>query len=323
MPLIPIVVERNSRGDREYDIYSRLLSERIVFIGTPINDQIANLVIAQLLHLESEDPDKDISIYINSPGGDVYSGLAIYDTMQFIKPDVTTICFGIAMSMGSLLLTGGAKGKRLALPELAHPDPPALGRLRGPVDRHRDPRARDPRHARAHRRDLREPHRSAASSRSTHDMERDRFFKADEAVEYGLIDRVHRLALGGRQRDRECSIAPEAARSRSARRRRRRGSAAGRAPCRRPIGRAREDEVAGAQRAGLGQMKATSSSTRKSMSAVEASWRSSPLTHVGRRSAWGSATSSAVVIHGPHGQKRVGALGARPLGLAALEVARR
>ena len=116
MPLVPTVIEHNSRGDREYDLYSRLLSERIVFIGTPIMDQIANLVIAQLLHLESEDPDKDISIYINSPGGDVYSGLAIYDTMQFIKPDVATICFGIAMSMGSLLLTGGAKGKRLALP---------------------------------------------------------------------------------------------------------------------------------------------------------------------------------------------------------------
>src|SRR5256714_2980296 len=108
MPLIPTVIERNARGDREYDIYSRLLSERIVFIGTPISDQIANLVIAQLLHLESDDPDKDISIYVNSPGGDVYSGLAIYDTMQFIKPDVVTICFGVAMSLGSLLLTGGA-----------------------------------------------------------------------------------------------------------------------------------------------------------------------------------------------------------------------
>src|SRR3954454_25265504 len=116
MPLIPTVIEQNARGDREYDIYSRLLAERIVFIGTPISDQIANLVIAQLLHLESDDPDKDISIYINSPGGDVYSGLGIYDTMQFIKPEITTICFGVAMSMGSLLLTAGTKGKRLALP---------------------------------------------------------------------------------------------------------------------------------------------------------------------------------------------------------------
>src|SRR3954447_4073421 len=116
MPLVPVVVQQDSRGDREYDINSRLLSERIIFIGTPIDDQIGNLVVAQLLHLESEDPDKDISVYINTPGGDVYSGLAIYDTMQFIKPDITTICFGIAMSMGALLLTGGTTGKRLALP---------------------------------------------------------------------------------------------------------------------------------------------------------------------------------------------------------------
>src|SRR5438876_2099862 len=115
-PLIPMVIEQTSRGERAFDIYSRLLNERIIFLGTPIDDQIANLIVAQLLHLESEDPDKDISIYINSPGGDVYSGLAIYDTMQFIKPDVQTICFGVAMSMGSLLLTGGAKGKRFALP---------------------------------------------------------------------------------------------------------------------------------------------------------------------------------------------------------------
>src|SRR5271154_6876530 len=116
MPLIPMVVERTARGEREFDIYSRLLNERIVFIGTPVDDQVANLVVAQLLHLESEDPDKDISLYINSPGGVVYSGLAIYDTMQFIKPDVQTICFGVAMSMGSLLLAGGAPGKRMALP---------------------------------------------------------------------------------------------------------------------------------------------------------------------------------------------------------------
>src|SRR4051794_22310358 len=112
MPMIPMVVEQDSRGERSFDIYSRLLRERIVFIGTPIDDQIANLVVAQLIHLESDDPDKDISIYINSPGGQVYAGLAIYDTMQFIKPDVQTICVGIAMSMGSLLLAGGAHGKR-------------------------------------------------------------------------------------------------------------------------------------------------------------------------------------------------------------------
>src|ERR1700686_3111039 len=116
MPLIPMVVEQSARGERSFDIYSRLLGERIVFIGTPVDDQVANLVVAQLLHLESDDDEKDISLYINSPGGVVYAGLAIYDTLQFIKPDVQTICFGVAMSMGSLLLAGGAAGKRMALP---------------------------------------------------------------------------------------------------------------------------------------------------------------------------------------------------------------
>src|SRR5919112_915100 len=116
MPLVPTVIERTARGEREYDIFSRLLNERIIFLGSPIDDMVANLVVAQLLHLESQDPDKDISIYINSPGGSIYAGLAVYDTMRFIKPDVATICCGIAMSMGSLLLTGGKKGKRSALP---------------------------------------------------------------------------------------------------------------------------------------------------------------------------------------------------------------
>src|SRR5271156_6836163 len=116
MTLIPMVVEQGPRGERSFDIYSRLLNERIIFLGTPVEDEIANLIVAQLLHLESEDPTKDISLYINSPGGSVYAGLAIFDTMQFITPDVQTICFGVAMSMGSLLLAGGAKGKRMALP---------------------------------------------------------------------------------------------------------------------------------------------------------------------------------------------------------------
>src|ERR1700685_3798527 len=116
MPLIPMVIERTARGEREFDIYSRLLNERIIFLGTPIDDQVANLVVAQLLHLESVDPDKDISIYINSPGGSIYSGLAIFDTMNFVKPNIATMCVGIAMSMGSLLLAGGTKGKRSALP---------------------------------------------------------------------------------------------------------------------------------------------------------------------------------------------------------------
>ena len=119
MPLVPMVIERTARGEREFDIYSRLLNERIIFLGTAVDDQVANLVVAQLLHLESQDPDKDISIYINSPGGSIYAGLAIYDTMQFIKPDVATICVGIAMSMGSLLLTGGAHGQADGAAELA------------------------------------------------------------------------------------------------------------------------------------------------------------------------------------------------------------
>src|ERR1700683_3887935 len=116
MPLIPMVIERTARGEREFDIFSRLLNERIIFLGTPIEDTIANLVVAQLLHLESQDPDKDISIYINCPGGGIYSGLAIYAQMQFIKPQSQTICVGIAMSMGSLLLMAGEKGKRFSLP---------------------------------------------------------------------------------------------------------------------------------------------------------------------------------------------------------------
>src|SRR5213592_2550188 len=115
-PLVPMVVEQTSRGERAFDIYSRLLNERIIFLGTPVTEDIANLVVAQMIHLESEDPDKDISIYINSPGGSVYSGLAIYDTMQFVRPDVATTCIGIAMSMGALLLAAGTEGKRTALP---------------------------------------------------------------------------------------------------------------------------------------------------------------------------------------------------------------
>src|SRR6267154_509335 len=114
--IIPSVIEQTSRGERFFDIYSRLLNERIIFLGTPIDDNVANLIVAQMIHLESEDPDKDINIYVNSPGGSVYAGLAIYDTMQFIKPNVQTICVGIAMSMGALLLAGGAEGKRMALP---------------------------------------------------------------------------------------------------------------------------------------------------------------------------------------------------------------
>jgi ATP-dependent Clp protease protease subunit len=189
MPLVPVVVQQDSRGEREYDIYSRLLSERIVFIGTPIDDQVANLVVAQLLHLESSDPDKDISIYVNSPGGDIYSGLAIYDTMQFIKPDVQTICFGMAMSMGSLLLTGGAKGKRLALPNsrvLVHQPIAGFEGQSTDIDIH----AREVLATRRRVEEIYAHHTGQPIERIHEDIERDRFFKAHEAVEYGLIDRV-------------------------------------------------------------------------------------------------------------------------------------
>ena len=189
MPLIPMVVEQSSRGERSFDIYSRLLNERIVFVGTPIDDQVANLVVAQLLHLESEDPDKDISIYINSPGGVVYSGLAIYDTMQFIKPAVQTICFGVAMSMGSLLLAGGAPGKRLALPNsriLIHQPSGGYEGQSADIEIH----AREILDLRGHVDAIYARHTGQSVERVHRDMERDRFFTAEQALEYGLIDRV-------------------------------------------------------------------------------------------------------------------------------------
>ena len=165
-PLVPMVVEQTSRGERAFDIYSRLLNERIIFLGTPVTEDIANLVVAQLIHLESEDPDKDISIYVNSPGGSVYAGLAIYDTMQYIKPDVQTICVGVAMSMGALLLAGGSGRQADGDAELEDPHPPGLGRLPGPGDRHRDPRQGDHRRPPAPRRDHRQAHRASRSRRS-------------------------------------------------------------------------------------------------------------------------------------------------------------
>jgi len=187
--MVPTVVERTARGEREYDLYSRLLNDRIIFLGTAVTDQVANLVIAQLLHLESSDPDKDISIYINSPGGDIYSGLAIYDTMQFIKPDVQTICFGIAMSMGSLLLTGGAKGKRLALPNsriLIHQPSSGFEGQATDIEIH----AREILSIRKRVDEIYAQHTGQSVEQVHKDMERDRFLKADEAVEYGLIDKV-------------------------------------------------------------------------------------------------------------------------------------
>ena len=188
-PLIPMVIEQTSRGERSFDIYSRLLNERIVFLGTPVDDQIANLMVAQLLHLESEDPDKDISIYINSPGGPVYAGLAIYDTMQFIKPDVQTICVGIAMSMGAFLLAGGAKGKRMALPNAKIMIHQVSGDFSGQatdIEIH----AREALSIRRKLDEILALHTGQDFDKVSQDTERDYFLSAEDAKGYGLIDRV-------------------------------------------------------------------------------------------------------------------------------------
>ena len=188
-PLIPMVIEQTSRGERSFDIYSRLLNERIIFLGTPVDDQIANLIVAQLLHLESEDPDKDISIYINSPGGVVYAGLAIYDTMQFVRPDIQTICVGMAMSMGSVILMGGAKGKRMSLPNskvLIH---------QGSAGFHGQPtdieiQAKEVIGLKRLLEEITSKHTGQPLERVAKDMDRDYYMTAQEAVEYGIIDRV-------------------------------------------------------------------------------------------------------------------------------------
>jgi ATP-dependent Clp protease, protease subunit len=188
-PLIPMVIEQTSRGERSFDIYSRLLNERIIFLGTPVDDQIANLIVAQLLHLESEDPDKDISIYINSPGGVVYAGLAIYDTMQFVRPDIQTICVGMAMSMGSVILMGGAKGKRMSLPNskvLIH---------QGSAGFHGQPtdieiQAKEVIGLKRLLEEITSKHTGQPLDRVAKDMDRDYYMTAEEAVEYGVIDRV-------------------------------------------------------------------------------------------------------------------------------------
>jgi len=189
MPLVPMVIERTARGERKYDIYSRLLNERIIFLGSPIDDMIANLIVAQLLHLESADPDKDISLYINTPGGSIYSGLAIYDTMQFIKPDVQTICVGVAMSLGSLLLTGGAEGKRFSLPNsriLIHQPTAGFEGQSTEIEIH----AREILKTRERIDEIYARHTGQEIEQVHADMERDRFFKPEEAKDYGLIDRV-------------------------------------------------------------------------------------------------------------------------------------
>ncbi len=188
-PLIPMVVEQTSRGERAFDIYSRLLNERIIFLGTPIDDQIANLIIAQLIHLESEDPDKDISIYINSPGGSVYAGLAVYDTMQYIKPDVQTVCVGIAMSMGAVLLGGGTPGKRMALPNskiLIHQVSSGFQGQATDIEI----QAREVINIKRRLEEIIAFHTRQDLEKVSRDMERDYFMTAEEAREYGIIDMV-------------------------------------------------------------------------------------------------------------------------------------
>ena len=188
-PLIPMVIEQTSRGERSFDIYSRLLNERIIFLGTPIDDQVANLIVAQMIHLESEDPDKDINIYINSPGGSVYAGLAIYDTMQFIKPDVQTICVGIAMSMGALLLAGGAKGKRMALPNskiMIHQGSAGFRGTPADIEIH----AREVLALTRRMAEILSKHTGQTYEKVSKDTERDYFMSSEEAREYGIIDRV-------------------------------------------------------------------------------------------------------------------------------------
>jgi ATP-dependent Clp protease protease subunit len=188
-PLIPMVIEQTSRGERSFDIFSRLLNERIMVLGTPVDDQIANLIIAQLLHLESEDPDKDVYIYVNSPGGSVYAGLAIYDTMQYIKPDVQTICVGIAMSMGALLLAGGTKGKRLALPNakiLIHQVSSGFQGQATDIEI----QARETISMKRKMEEIISHHTEQPLEKVSKDMERDYFMTAQEAQEYGIIDTV-------------------------------------------------------------------------------------------------------------------------------------
>ena len=189
-PLIPMVIEQTSRGERSFDIYSRLLKDRVVMVGSAIDDEVANVVVAQLLHLESDDPDKDISVYVNSPGGDVYAGLAICDTMAFVKPEVRTICVGMAMSMGAVILAAGTKGKRSALPNakiLIHQV--WTGQFGGQAS-DVEIRAREVIDLKKRVEAIIADHSGQPLDRVAQDMDRDNFMTAAEAVEYGLIDEV-------------------------------------------------------------------------------------------------------------------------------------
>jgi ATP-dependent Clp protease protease subunit len=187
--LVPMVIEQSGRGERAYDIYSRLLKERVVFLVGPVNDAVANLVVAQLLFLESENPDKDIHFYINSPGGSVTAGMAIYDTMQFIKPDVSTLCIGQAASMGAFLLAAGAKGKRFVLPNARVMIHQPLGGVQGQatdIEIH----AREILKLKARLNELLAHHTGQSIKKIERDTERDNFMSAEEAVQYGLADKV-------------------------------------------------------------------------------------------------------------------------------------
>ena len=189
MSLIPIVIEQTSRGERSYDIYSRLLKERIIMLGTPIDDHVANLIVAQLLHLEGEDPEKDISIYINSPGGSIDAGLAIYDTMQYIKPDVRTICVGLAASMGSLLLAAGTKGKRMILPNARVMIHQPIGGAQGQAT-DIEIQAKEILRLRKKLNEIYVEHTGQSLEKIARDVDRDFWLDAEAAKEYGIVDEV-------------------------------------------------------------------------------------------------------------------------------------
>ncbi|MFL5734402.1 MAG: ATP-dependent Clp protease proteolytic subunit [Chloroflexia bacterium] len=188
--VIPYVVESSNRGERVYDIYSRLLRDRIIFIGTPIDDQVANAVVAQLLFLDHEDPERDIQIYIQSPGGSITAGLAIYDTMQFVRPDITTICIGLTASMGTIILCAGTKGKRYALPNsTVHMHPAGVGGIGGYAP-DVEIQARELLRMQSKIRNLMATHTGQSLERISHDFDRDMFMDSYQAVEYGIIDSV-------------------------------------------------------------------------------------------------------------------------------------
>lgn len=191
MPVIPMVIDQSSRGERAYDIYSRLLKDRIVFLGTAMNDEIANLLIAQFLFLESEDPDKDINFYINSPGGTVTSGMAVYDTMQYIKPDVTTVCIGQAASMGALLLTAGAKGKRYSLPSSRIMIHQPMGGFQGQAS-DIEIQAKEILRMKETLNEILKSHTGKSLKQIQKDTDRDHFMSGPEAKAYGIVDHVIR-----------------------------------------------------------------------------------------------------------------------------------